>query len=362
MYRKIIVFTIFLFMVAGCSKTKQEHAVISFMVGDVKKNNVEAHIGDVINKDDVIKTAENSFCDVKIGSSLLRVKAKSNLVFSSLMDKKGNENTVLGLKMGKMLCKPKKLLKDEKFMIKTPTAVASVRGTQFSVETDKLKTSRIKVFSGKVRVAKRVKALESKVNEVLDLATGLQKEEKVVITAKEVEKAEKAVEKAIKLGKSKGNYESEILNQVVKQNYKKVVIGKNEATKFAATDFQRENKEIIDVTEKPKKVIAKLKRVIKKTLDDTATMGRLVVTEYDIYFVKSGKILWAGSLVGKPVRQGSKLYVSSEDYVFCAEESGPVLWKQDIINDGQIKVSGGKVQVRSGNDNIKLDARTGKRL
>ncbi len=362
MYRKNIIFGIFLFMFIGCSEPKEEHAVISFMIGNVEKNKVEAHIGDIVKKDDIIETGVNSFCDLKIGDSLIRVKAKSNLTVSSLLDFKGNDNIVLGLSTGKMLCKPKKLLKSERFIVKTATAVAGVRGTQFSVEADRLKTTRIKVFKGKVKVAKRIKQLESKVDEVLKLSTGLQKEEKVIITAKEVAKAEKSVEKSLKRETAYGGSETNVLQDVVEQNLKIITVQRGDVEKFAPSDFARENQEIIAVTEKPKKVIVRLKKVIKKTIEKPVPLGRLVVTEYDVYFIKSGKIEWEGKLLGKPLRLGSRLYVSSEDHIFCAETSGPVLWKKNIINDGKIKVNEGKVWVKSGKEEISLDAGTGKRL
>ena len=87
---------------------------------------------------------------------------KTKVVLATLIRQGGIESTTVDLDSGKMLCKPKKLIKSESFMVKTPTAVAGVRGTQFTVEADTNGTSRIKVFEGSVKVAKRVKELEAK--------------------------------------------------------------------------------------------------------------------------------------------------------------------------------------------------------
>lgn len=148
-------------LIGGCSlKEVDEYAMVTFMIGDVKKNSVEVQMGDIIKENDIIVTADNSFCDVKIGESIIRIKSLTNVKISTLFKKGNVENTTLGLDSGKMLCKPKKLLKEENFVVKTPTAVAGVRGTQFSIEADKEQTTRIKVFKGEVKVAKRVKQLE----------------------------------------------------------------------------------------------------------------------------------------------------------------------------------------------------------
>jgi len=104
-----------------------EYAMITFMIGDVTKNNAAVQIGDVIKEKDVIQTGAESFCDVKIGQSLIRVKQKTKVVLATLMRQGGIENTAVELDSGKMLCKPKKLIKSETFMVKTPTAVAGVR-------------------------------------------------------------------------------------------------------------------------------------------------------------------------------------------------------------------------------------------
>src|SRR5208337_668540 len=152
-------------LVAGCSGTRvDEYAMISFIIGDVKKNNAEAQIGDIIKENDVIVTSENSFCDIRIDDSVIRIKSMSSLTISTLIKNGEVEKTILGLAIGKMLCKPKKLLKSESFLVKTPTAIAGVRGTQFAVEIDKKMTTRIKVFKGEVKVARRIKQLESSVD------------------------------------------------------------------------------------------------------------------------------------------------------------------------------------------------------
>jgi hypothetical protein len=93
----------------SCSKGQvDEYAMITFMIGDVAKNELPVSIGDIVQEKDSLKTGEDSFCDVKIGSSIIRIKQKSKVVIASLVHKGNLESTDLSLGVGKMLCKPKK--------------------------------------------------------------------------------------------------------------------------------------------------------------------------------------------------------------------------------------------------------------
>lgn len=359
----VIIAVITCMMISGCSqKDAEEYAMVSFMIGDVKKNNIDAHIGDVIKENDVISTADNSFCDIKIGESIIRVKALTNLKISSLIKKENTENTTLGLDTGKLLCKPKKLLKDDSFFVKTPTAVAAVRGTQFAVEADTKLTTRIKVFKGEVKVAKRVKLLETSIDKVMSIAPSLKKEEKVIITADEVKKAEKVVENSLKKETAGSTPSDEVIEKVINNNKKDIVVQTGDIEKFEPEDFTKEKQELIQIEQKPKEVIVKIVHAIKQEKEKPVPEGRLLVTRYDIYFIKDGKIVWEGKVINEAVKSGDKLYIASGDYVFCALGDGSVLWKANIKNDGKVTVEGDKLKVYAGKKSIELDSDTGKKL
>ena len=350
-------------LIGGCSqKEADEYAMVTFMIGDVKKNSAEVQIGDLIKENDMIVTADNSFCDIKIGESIIRIKSLSNVKIATLFKNGNIENTTLGLDSGKMLCKPKKLLKDENFFVKTPTAVAGVRGTQFAVETDKELTTRIKVFKGEVKVAKRVKQFESSMEKVLTFAPGVQQEEKIVITADEVKKAEKIVEASLKKETAGETPSDLVIDKVINDTKADVVISSAAIVKFAATDFARENKEIIEVVQKPKEDLAKIGHIIRQQKEKPVPEGRLLVTRYDIYYIKDGKIIWDGKVVNEAVKNGDKIYIASGEYVFCAQSDGPVLWRAKIENDGKLELADGKVKVMSEGKSIEIDPDTGKKL
>ncbi len=350
-------------LIGGCSqKEVDEHAMITFMIGDVKKNSAEVQIGDIIKENDTIVTAENSFCDIKIGDSIIRIKAQSNVNIATLFKNGNVENTTLGLASGKMLCKPKKLLKDENFFVKTPTAVAAVRGTQFGVETDKDLTTRIKVFKGEVKVAKRVKQFESSMEKVLTYAPGVQEEEKIVITADEVKKAEKIVDASLKKETAGEVPTDAVIDKVINDTKAAVVINDDNIVKFDAKDFAKENKEIIEIVQKPREDLAKIGHIIRQQREKPVPEGRLLVTRYDIYYIKDGKIVWDGKVVNEPVKAGDKLYIASGEYVFCAQDEGPVLWRAKVDNDGKLELADGKVKVISDGKSVTLDPDTGRKL
>jgi hypothetical protein len=365
MKRKILVILTVItgIIIGGCSqKEAEEYAMMTFMIGDVKKNNIDAQIGDLIKENDVITTADNSFCDIKIGESIIRIKALSNLRISSLIKKQNMENTALGLDTGKLLCKPKKLLKDDSFLVKTPTAVAAVRGTQFAIESDKKLTTRIKVFKGEVKVAKRVKQLETSIDKVMNIAPSLKKEEKVIITADEVKKAEKVVENSLKKETAGTTPSDEVIDKVINNNKNEIVVKTADIAKFEPEDFTKEKQELIQVEQKPKEVIVKIAHAIKQEKEKPVAEGRLLVTRYDIYFIKDGKIVWEGKVINEALKEGDKLYIASGDYVYCAMADGSVLWRVNMKNDGKVAIDGEKLKVYAGRKIIELDSGTGKKL
>lgn len=347
----------------GCGKQEvEEHAIISFIIGDVKKNSAEAAIGDVIKESDVIATGANSFCDIRIGDSVIRIKALSSVTISTLFKNGDIENTALGLNTGKILCKPKKLLKSESFIVKTPTAVAGVRGTQFTVETDKKQTTRIKVFSGEVKVVKRVKQLDSSIDKVLENAPVVEEEEKVIITQEDARDAEKAVETALREETGKDETSSDrVLDNVIARTKDDVGVKDDRIEKFKAEEFTGENREIIEVEKKTREDVKRISAVVRQEKTSPVPEGRLLITRFDVYFIKDGKVMWEGRVIGEPAQKGDRLFIAAGEYVFCAMSDGPVIWKKAIRNDGKIELKNDRVIIRSDGKSISLDESTGER-
>ncbi len=350
-----------LIMLVQCSKIieeQDEFATITFFVGEVKKNDADVQIGDILKENDVILTGANSSCDLKIGDSMIRIKENSKLLVSQILRKEKTENVMLGLDVGKMLCRPKKLMKNESFFIKTPTAVAGVRGTLFTVEADKKKTTRIKVYNGKVSVARRIETLEKKVgvDRIVESGSSLEQNQKVVITEAETKAAEVKVEKAIAALSRSGSVDEESL---LRKARPEIAVDKKNVSKFKAEDFTREKEEIIAVERKTPEVVKAIRKIIRREKEEPMPDGSLLVTRYDFYFIKNGKVEGEWKVIGEPVTHEDKIYIASRDYVFCASVEGPLRWRRKIQSDGKIELRDNSLSITTPEGRKKLDLKTG---
>ena len=359
-------------LASGCSKRPDEFASVMFLMGNVFCNDVAVEIGASLKQDDIIKTSELSFCDIKLGDSLIRIKEKSVVILSSLTQSNGNENIGLELISGKMLCKPKKLLKSEHFIVKTPTAIAAVRGTDFTVETDANKTTRIKVFNGSMSIGKRVKQFEDHEEEVINNSSLIGQGFKVIITKSDLEEAEKNIEKFMNLRKGEP-IESYVA--LVSVNREHIKIDEKAISRFSADDFEKDNTELIAIEEKPAEVVEKITQIIKKTqkskrVADTQKpkqiaeepeidYSALLVTRYEVYYIKDGKVNWEGKLRTAPIKSKGKLYVLSDDNVFCVSETGRVFWRKIIPHAQRLELAGNELRITTSAGRQKLDAETG---
>ena len=76
-----------------------------------------------------------------------------------------------------------------------------------------------------------------------------------------------------------------------------IVINRSSIEKFKADDFIRESGEIFAVKEKPREVIIRIAKIIKEEKAKPQAEGRLLVTRYDIYFIKRKDFRWTYSTV-----------------------------------------------------------------
>ncbi len=346
---------------SGVLEQPDEFATITFFVGDVKKNAAEVQIGEILNENDLILTGTGASCDLKIGDSMIRIKENSKVQMSQILRGKDAESVTLSLNVGKILCRPKKLLKNENFLVRTPTAVAGVRGTIFTVEADSKKTTRIKVFNGKVNVVRRVDKLEEKIGitKILEETAPIAQNEKVVITAEEVRAAEAKVEKALVAKSGDGPV---VDDKGISRAVAAVAVATRDVHRFKVEEFRQEKEEFISVVQRSPEVITAVKRVIKRESKTPMPDGSLLVTRHDIFFIKNGKVEGEWKTIGAPVRKNENIYIASKDYVFCASIEGPVMWRKKISNDGKLEIKQDELFVYIGGGARKLDLKTGEIL
>lgn len=128
----------------SCNKGNQSvvnnNGVVNFVTGDVTLTTdgkvVSVNVGDVITQGMIVKTGVKAIVEINFSGSNIRIKEKSSVTMKELVKniKDNKESSELYVDNGEVLFKvTKKLTDGEKFRVNTPTSVAGVRGTEFSV-------------------------------------------------------------------------------------------------------------------------------------------------------------------------------------------------------------------------------------
>jgi len=110
-------------------------------------------IGDFLQGGDTVKVAENSYCELQFGNlAAVRIEANTILAIEELFLESGAGNIALNIAAGSTLFKVGKLRGDQKFDIKTLTAVMGVRGTRFGIRVDEKGGTLLAVKSGALQI------------------------------------------------------------------------------------------------------------------------------------------------------------------------------------------------------------------
>ncbi len=144
-----------------CKKEKKQavaFGLINLVTGNVTLDDggtkKPAALGDKVGSGMIITTGSKSLVDIYFGVNVVRVTDNSVLEVTEYLKETaaGGEKTDLMLKKGAAYSKVvKKLSKQDVYTIGTPTAVASVRGTEFLVR-EKDGKSNVACLDGKVSV------------------------------------------------------------------------------------------------------------------------------------------------------------------------------------------------------------------
>ncbi len=119
---------------------------------------IAGEVGLIVSKGEQIVTGANGQAEIRYpNGSISEIGANAKVT----VEKCGEENTIT-LLIGKVQAMVKKLKPGQKFEIKTPTAVCSVRGTKFVVEVDEDFKTKISVFEGLV-AARQIKGIGEEV-------------------------------------------------------------------------------------------------------------------------------------------------------------------------------------------------------
>ena len=169
---KMIVITFLLIVVASFTcKVKKEvkiKALVTFVSGKVTLNSKILKTNDIINEDSQIQVGTNSRCNlvIKKADSHYNILINENSRFHLSADSRNNKSMSAIIHSGNVLFNIKKQRSGTAFQTVTPTSIASVRGTQFSMKVREDGTSRATVIKGRVAYRIRLAEIENLPDEV----------------------------------------------------------------------------------------------------------------------------------------------------------------------------------------------------
>jgi hypothetical protein len=195
----VIILTLLSGLALSCAKDNKNDLytvamTVTHVVGDVKittaskGETIAAKASVKLAKDDIIITGKQSLAIIQIGDEAV-LKIQEESLFKIAEVEKDKRAFVLS--EGELIGKVKKLQKNDGFIIKTSTQVASVRGTDFRIKCEK-KDVRISVKDGKVAVA-QTEQLLSEAKIIDDGKTALVKTKddgKIAVTLNAISKEE----------------------------------------------------------------------------------------------------------------------------------------------------------------------------
>ncbi|MDH5654846.1 MAG: FecR family protein [Spirochaetia bacterium] len=107
--------------------------------------------GKVVERGNYIETVSGEVDIALTGGTILRLKNEGRFQFVKLDKKENSFESEIFLEKGSLYSVVDRLSKEDTYTVKSPTAIAGVRGTAFTVTADEGKTE-IKIIEGKVSV------------------------------------------------------------------------------------------------------------------------------------------------------------------------------------------------------------------
>lgn len=234
------IYYIFLSLICFVSLNFAEKVVIVEIVGQVwgrvqsQENWSKCYVGQVIDEKWIIKTERKSKATLLLydGTKIV-ISEKTEVLLATLTD----SEKVIEQKSGKTRFKVSKLQQGSKFEIITPTAVMSVRGTEFSVLVKEDLTTEVKVFEGLV-VVKNIMGEEIQLapNEKIEILPNLPLPEIKKFEKKDLEETKAIIKEETK----------EVLIPEVRMDMTKEQVQRAAAEEIKLAEYQQ-GKSIIDV-------------------------------------------------------------------------------------------------------------------
>ncbi len=235
-------------------------AIITFLSGDVSVSKdgewEEAMIGVTLNENASLKVGEDSYCEIQFGNTAsVRISANTEVSLKRVLLEVKKTDVKVGLVSGTVLCKVKKLAKDDRFKVQTPSVVCGVRGTQFGVKVDREKGTVVAVKKGAVAVLPASLDLDEMKEKLKD------KSEKLISLVDRIERTAPVV---------KANQEIAVEKDVAKKTETTV---KNVISKLEEIAKSKESLQAKDITH-VEKLVSKTVAVVKKSIVPPVAMKK----------------------------------------------------------------------------------------
>lgn len=149
----------------------------SYVIKENKK--IPIAVNTIITENDIIKTEKDAYVNLQLSNGvILKIGASSQIVVNKILRDNQSEEYKINLENGEILSKVnKEKSKNINLHIQSPTAIASVRGTEFFVESNQTQ-SMIAVNEGKVEVSN----IEGNQKQTIEAG------EKIIVTFQELKK------------------------------------------------------------------------------------------------------------------------------------------------------------------------------
>lgn len=158
--KRAVILALAFFFISSAAPAEQNVGKIIQLVNDVDVTSLTTGektapgIGFLINTDHKVRTGKRSFVEILLNNGTrIQVKDVSVINISTIKIEKTDQPTRVRLLTGKVRVSMKKIFRDgHSLILKTPTAIAGVRGTDFGVIASMLDT-KIIVFEGRLDIA-----------------------------------------------------------------------------------------------------------------------------------------------------------------------------------------------------------------
>lgn len=186
----LVIVLLLSFTGSALAEAKRPVAALKEVVGVAKihradtKQNTSANVGTILYNGDRLNTGDRAAVALLfIDGSMLKIKENSEVTINAERKKDNQLDTKVDMPLGEVWAKVTR--RDSKFDIETPSSVASVKGTEFSVSVDEEGISNLFVFEGIVEFQNELGKVQVKRNQKSTITPNQAPEEPKKMTKKD---------------------------------------------------------------------------------------------------------------------------------------------------------------------------------